>query len=50
MKNNIVSLRQLLENGYDIKMKDMALTIYDKNKILTSHETSKDYNVSFIFM
>ena len=37
LKNNILSLGQLLEKGYDVEMKDMTLSIRDKNKTLISH-------------
>ncbi|CAL9122892.1 unnamed protein product [Musa textilis] len=37
MKNNILSLGQLLEKGYNIEMKDMTLSIRDKDRILISH-------------
>ena len=33
MKNNILSLEQLLLKGYEIKMKDRTLTLLDTNGI-----------------
>ncbi|MCF8701902.1 DDE-type integrase/transposase/recombinase, partial [Corynebacterium sp. MC-10] len=43
MKNNILSLGQLLEKGYDIHMKDHSLSIRDnKNNLITKVPMSKN--------
>ena len=43
MKNNILSLGQLLEKGYDIHMKDSSLTIKDgKNNLITKIPMSRN--------
>lgn len=34
MKNNILSLGQLLEKGYDIQMRNMYLYVHDDNNTL----------------
>ncbi|XP_020270923.1 uncharacterized protein LOC109846108 [Asparagus officinalis] len=34
LRNNILSLGQLLERGYDIHLKDLALTIKNKNEVI----------------
>ncbi|XP_073109451.1 uncharacterized protein [Elaeis guineensis] len=35
MKSNILSIGQLHEKGYDVQMKDLALSLHDKNNIST---------------
>lgn len=43
MKNNILSLGQLLEKGYDIHMKDYSLSIRDtKNNLIAKVPMSKN--------
>jgi len=43
MKNNILSLGQLLEKGYDIRMKDSSLSIKDeKNNLITKVSMSRN--------
>ena len=37
LKSNILSLGQLLEEGYDIHIKNLALCIRDKHKNLVTH-------------
>ncbi|KAG6470274.1 hypothetical protein ZIOFF_071339 [Zingiber officinale] len=39
IKNNLLSIGQLLEKGYDIQMKDLTLSIYDKSNNLITHVT-----------
>ena len=34
MKNNLLSLRQLLEKGYSMQMEDNQMKIFDSNKRL----------------
>ena len=43
MKNNILSLGQLLEKGYDIHMKDSSLSIRDgRNNLITKVPISRN--------
>ena len=43
MKNNILSLGQLLEKGYDIHRKDFGLSIKDgRNNLITKVPTSRN--------
>ncbi|XP_042467510.1 uncharacterized protein LOC122050689 [Zingiber officinale] len=39
IKNNLLSIGQLLEKGYDIQMKDLTLSIRDKSNNLITHVT-----------
>ncbi|PKI53574.1 hypothetical protein CRG98_026024 [Punica granatum] len=41
IKSNLLSIGQLLERGYDINMKDSALSIRDKNDKLITHEEKR---------
>jgi len=43
MKNNIISLGQLLEQGYDINMKDSSISIRDgRNNLITKVPMSRN--------
>ncbi|XP_020258742.1 uncharacterized protein LOC109835165 [Asparagus officinalis] len=42
LRNNILSLGQLLERGYDIHLKDLALTIKNKNEVIAKVNMSRN--------
>ncbi|XP_020266712.1 uncharacterized protein LOC109842219 [Asparagus officinalis] len=42
LRNNILSLGQLLERGYDIHLKDLTLTIKNKNKVIAKVNMSQN--------
>ncbi|XP_020262387.1 uncharacterized protein LOC109838347 [Asparagus officinalis] len=42
LRNNILSLGQLLETGYDIHLKDFVLTIMNKNKVIANVNMSRN--------
>jgi len=42
VKNNILSLRQLLEKGYEIKMKDCILTLLDTKRAMIAKVAMKN--------
>ena len=41
VKSNILSLRQLLEKGYENKMKDRILTLFDTKRVMIAHVDMK---------